>query len=162
MSEFKVGQDIVYPKYGLGKVVAIKTKKLPRGRVKGVEIKFPAMHMKVWVPEERLKNTKVRKPVSKYMARKIYATLKKRARFRMGTKAKERAMQYKAKVLSGDPIDLAEAVRDLIRLSTKKSLNVREAEIANTALRTLVRELSLATGKPIEVVKEEVDKILYR
>jgi CarD family transcriptional regulator len=160
--EFKVGQDIVYPKYGLGKIIAIKTKKLPRGRVKGVQIRFPAMHMTVWVPEQRLKQTKVRKPVSKYMARKIYATLKKRARFRMGTKAKERAQRYKAKVLSGDPIDLAEAVRDLVRLSMKKSLNVREAEIANTALRTLVRELALATGKSVDVVKEEVDKILYR
>jgi len=160
--EFKVGQDIVYPKYGLGKIIAMKTKKLPRGRVKGVQIRFPAMHMTVWVPEERLKRTKVRKPVSKYMARKIYATLKKRARFRMGTKAKERAQRYKEKVLSGDPIDLAETVRDLSRLSMKKSLNVREAEIANTALRTLVRELALATGKGVDTVREEVDKILYR
>lgn len=160
--EFKVGQDIVYPKYGLGKIVAIKTKKLPRGRVKGVEIKFPAMHMKVWVPEQRLKQTKVRKPVTKYMARKIYATLRKRARFRMGIKAKERAQHYKSKVLSGDPIDLAETVRDLVRLSMKKSLNVREAEITNTALRTLVRELALATGKSVDAVKEEMDKILYR
>ena len=44
----------------------------------------------------------------------------------------------------------------------KKSLNVREAEIANTALRTLVRELALATGKNVEDVREEVDSILFR
>jgi len=31
--EFKVGQDIVYPKYGLGKILEIKAKKLPRGRL---------------------------------------------------------------------------------------------------------------------------------
>jgi CarD family transcriptional regulator len=160
--EFKVGQDIVYPKYGLGKILEIKHKKLPRGRTKGVLIRFPAMHMTVWVPEERLKNTKIRKPVSKYMARKIYDILKKRARFRLGTKAKERAQFYKSKVLSGDPVDLAETVRDLVRLSIKKSLNVREAEIANTALRTLVRELALATGKTVDAVKEDLDEILYR
>ena len=160
--EFKVGQDIVYPKYGLGKILEIKHKKLPRGRTKGVLIRFPAMHMTVWVPEERLKKTKIRKPVSKYMARKIYGVLRKRARFRLGTKAKERAQFYKSKVLSGDPVDLAETVRDLVRLSIKKSLNVREAEIANTALRTLVRELALATGKTVDAVKEEVDEILYR
>jgi CarD family transcriptional regulator len=160
--EFQVGQDIVYPKYGLGKILAIKYKKLPRGRTKGVLIRFPAMHMTVWVPEERLKQTKVRKPVSRYMARKVYSVLRRRARFRLGTKAKERAQFYKSKVLSGDPIDLAETVRDLVRLSTRKSLNVREAEIANTALRTLVRELALATGKDVEVVREELDAILYR
>jgi CarD family transcriptional regulator len=160
--DFKVGQDIVYPKYGLGKILEIKHKKLPRGRTKGVLIRFPAMHMTVWVPEERLKKTKIRKPVSKYMARKIYGILKKRARFRLGTKAKERAMFYKNKVLSGDPVDLAETVRDLVRLSIKKSLNVREAEIANTAMRTLVRELALATGKSVDKVKEELDDILYR
>jgi CarD family transcriptional regulator len=160
--EFKVGQDIVYPKYGLGKILEIKHKKLPRGRTKGVLIRFPAMHMTVWVPEERLKQTKVRKPISRYMARKIYGILSKRARFRLGTKAKERAQFYKQKVLSGNPVDLAETVRDLVRLSTKKSLNVREAEIANTALRTLMRELALATGKTVEQVKEEVDSILYR
>ena len=160
--EFKVGQDIVYPKYGLGKILAIKFKKLPRGRTKGVLIRFPAMHMTVWVPEDRLRKTKVRKPISRYMARKIYGVLRSRARFRLGTKAKERALFYKSKVLSGDPIDLAETVRDLVRLSMKKSLNVREAEIANTALRTLVRELALATGKDVEEVREELDRILYR
>ncbi|MFH1314082.1 MAG: CarD family transcriptional regulator [Candidatus Eisenbacteria bacterium] len=160
--EFRVGQDIVYPKYGLGKVLEIKYKKLPRGRTKGVLIRFPAMHMTVWVPEERLKNTKIRKPVSKYMAKKIYDILKKRARFRLGIKAKERAQFYKDKVLSGDPVDLAETVRDLVRLSVKKSLNVREAEIANTALRTLVRELALATGKTVDAVREDLDQILYR
>ena len=160
--EFKVGQDIVYPKYGLGKVLEIKYKKLPRGRTKGVLIRFPAMHMTVWVPEERLKTTKIRKPVSRYMARKIYDLLKKRARFRLGTKAKERAQFYKNKVLSGDPMDLAETVRDLVRLSIKKSLNVREAEIANTAMRTLVRELALATGKTVDAVREDLDEILYR
>ena len=106
--EFKVGQDIVYPKYGLGKIIESKAKNLPRGRVKGVRIRFPAMHMTVWVPEERLKQTKVRKPISKYMARKVYATLKGRARFKSGMKAKERAQYYKDKVLSGDPLDLAE------------------------------------------------------
>jgi CarD family transcriptional regulator len=160
--EFKVGQDIVYPKYGLGKILAIKHKKLPRGRTKGVLIRFPAMHMTVWVPEERLKKTKIRKPISKYMARKIYDVLRNRARFRLGTKAKERAQFYKNKVLSGDPVDLAETVRDLVRLSIKKSLNVREAEIANTAMRTLVRELALATGKTVDAVREDLDDILYR
>ena len=160
--EFKVGQDIVYPKYGLGKVLAIKSKKLPRGPTKGVLIRFPAMHMTVWVPEERLKNTKIRKPVSRYMAGKIYDILKRRARFRLGTKAKERAQFYKSKVLSGDPVDLAETVRDLVRLSIKKSLNVREAEISNTAMRTLVRELALATGKSVDAVREKLDDILYR
>jgi CarD family transcriptional regulator len=162
MMEFKVGQDIVYPKYGLGKILEIKSKKLPRGRTKGVLIRFPAMHMTVWVPEERLKRTKVRKPMSRYMARKVLGVLRQRARFRLTTKAKERAQYYKNKVLSGDPVDLAETVRDLTRLSLKKSLNVREAEIANTALRTLVRELALATGKNVEDVREEVDHILYR
>jgi CarD family transcriptional regulator len=160
--EFKVGQDIVYPKYGLGKIIEIKAKKLPRGRVKGVRIRFPAMHMTVWVPEERLKKTKVRKPISKYMARKVYATLKGRARFKTGMKAKERAQYYKEKVLSGNPIDLAETVRDLLRLSLKKSLNVRETEIANTAFRTLSRELALASSKPVDQTKEELEQILYR
>ena len=160
--EFKVGQDIVYPKYGLGKIIEIKAKKLPRGRVMGVRIRFPAMHMTVWVPEERLKKTKVRKPISKYMARKVYAALKGRARFKTGMKAKERAQYYKDKVLSGDPIDLAETVRDLFRLSMKKSLNVRETEIANTAFRTLSRELALASGKTVEKIKEDLEHILYR
>ncbi len=160
--EFKVGQDVVYPKYGLGKVLEIKYKKLPRGRTKGVLIRFPAMHMTVWVPEERLKNTKIRKPVSRYMAKKIYGILRNRARFRLGTKAKERAQFYKSKVLSGDPIDLAETVRDLVRLSIKKSLNVREAEISNTAMRTLVRELAIAMGKTVDAIREDLDEILYR
>ncbi len=160
--EFKVGQDIVYPKYGVGKILEIKARKLPEGRTKGVLIRFPARHMEVWVPEERLRNTTVREPVSRSQARKIYTVLKGRASFRMSSKAKERAQFYKDKVLSGNPVELAETVRDLVRLSIKKSLNVREAEIANAALRTLVRELALATGKDVETIRGELDSILYR
>ncbi len=160
--EFKVGQDIVYPEYGLGKILEIKYKRMPRSRVKGVLIRFPAMHMKVWVPEERLREKKVRKPITRRQVRKIYQVLKKRARFRLSTKAKERAQFYKEKVLSGDPVALAETVRDLVRLSLKKSLNVREAEIANAAMRTLVSEIALATGKDFDAAKEEVEAILYR
>ena len=145
--EFTVGQNIVYPEYGLGKILDIKTRKVERSRVKGVLIRFPAMHMTVWVPEGRLSETNVRKPISRRQVKKIYGILKKRARFRLGTKAKERAHIYKEKVLSGDPVQLAETVRDLVRLSIRKSLNVREAEIANAALRTLVGEIALATGK---------------
>jgi len=160
--EFKAGQDIVYPEYGLGRIVEIKSRKVGRQRIKGVMIKFPAMHMRVWVPEDRLKETRVRKPISRRQVKKIYRILRSRARFRMGSKAKERAMRYKEKVLCGDPVELAETVRDLVRLSIKKSLNVREAEIANAALRTLVGEIALATGKSYEAVKEEVDDILFR
>jgi CarD family transcriptional regulator len=160
--EFKVGQDVVYPKYGVGKILEIKTRKLETGRTKGVLIRFPARHMEVWVPEERLKNTKIRKPITRGESRKIYSVLRSRASFRMSSKAKERAQYYKDKVLSGDPVQLAETVRDLVRLSTRKSLNVREAEIANAALRTLMRELALATGKDIETVRGELDDLLYR
>ncbi|MFZ1946310.1 MAG: CarD family transcriptional regulator [bacterium] len=160
--EFKVGQDIVYPKYGVGTILEIKTRKLETGRTLGVLIRFPARHMEVWVPEERLRNTKVRKPITKGQSRRIYAILKSRASFKMSSKAKERAQYYKEKVLSGDPAELAETVRDLVRLSTRKSLNVREAEIANAAVRTLVRELALATGKDIEVIRGELDDLLYR
>jgi CarD family transcriptional regulator len=160
--EFKVGQDLVYPEYGLGKILEIKNRKVGRQHIRGVVIKFPAMHMKVWVPEERLKETRVRKPISRYMVKKVFGVLKARARFRLGIKAKERAQGYKDKVLSGDPYELAETVRDLVRLSIKKSLNVREAEIANAALRTLIGEISLATGKDYETVKEEVNAVLYR
>ena len=39
--EFKVGQDIVYPKYGVGKILEIKAESLPEGRTKGVLIRFP-------------------------------------------------------------------------------------------------------------------------
>jgi CarD family transcriptional regulator len=160
--EFKVGEDIVYPKYGVGTILEIKSRKLEQGRTKGVLIRFPARHMEVWVPEERLRNTKVRKPITRGQSRKIYAVLRRRASFKMSSKAKERAQHYKDKVLSGDPVELAETVRDLVRLSIRKSLNVREAEIANAALRTLIRELALATGKDVETVRGELDDMLYR
>lgn len=161
--ELRVGQDIVYPKYGLGKILEIKRRRLPTGKVeKGVLIKFPALHMTVWVPEERLKETKIRKPISRAIAKKVIKVLKSRARFRASAKGKERAEYYKEKVLSGDPIDLAETVRDLVRLSIRKALNVREAEIANRALRTLIREIALATNKDVEDVREEIEAILYR
>jgi RNA polymerase-interacting CarD/CdnL/TRCF family regulator len=53
-------------------------------------------------------------------------------------------------------------VRDLARLSLKKSLSYEERKILTTALRILSREVALARGREPDEIRQEIERIVYR
>ena len=71
-----------------------------------------------------------------------------------------RAQEYEAKINSGDPIQIAEVVRDLHRSEDQPDQYYSERQIYEAALARLSRELAVVEQIEAEAATEKVQKFL--
>ena len=148
------GQFVVHPKYGLGKVDRITDRQLSTRTVPCMEISFPYQEMKLTIPVDQVARSGLRLPIGRRDIDNVFKVLRGRATFDAKRRSAKRVIDYRKRLSVGDPTSLAEAVRDLARLSLKKSLSYEERTILGTALRILSREVALVCrlsrgwGKP--------------
>lgn len=88
-------------------------------------------------------------------------TLKGRSRVRR-TMWSRRAQEYEAKINSGDPVSIAEVVRDLHRAADQPEQSYSERQIYQAALERLSRELA-AVEKIDEIrATERLEQVLMK
>lgn len=159
---YQEGSFVVHPKYGLGKVDRVVDRRLSTGVVPCMEIGFPYQEMKLTIPVDQVERSGLREPIGRREIGDVFRVLKGRATFDAKRRSAKRVVDYRKRLSQGDPTSLAEAVRDLARLSLRKSLSYEERKILSTALRILSREVALARGREADVVREEIESIVYR
>lgn len=71
-----------------------------------------------------------------------------------------RAQEYEAKIISGDPIAIAEVVRDLHRSATQPEQSFSERQIYEQALERLSHELAAVEQIEPEAATEKLEKLL--
>ena len=86
-------------------------------------------------------------------------TLKGRARIRR-TMWSRRAQEYEAKINSGDPVQIAEVVRDLHRNEDQPDQSYSERQIYEAALERLSRELAVVEKIEDDAATEKLQKVL--
>jgi CarD family transcriptional regulator len=143
-------------------VERIVDRSLTTRTVRCLEIHFPYQEMKLTIPVDQVDNSGLRPPIGRRDIDGVFKVLKGRATFDANRRSAKRVMDYRKRLSEGDPTSLAEAVRDLGRLSLRKALSYEERRILSTALRILSREVALARGREAEDVREEIEKIVYR
>jgi CarD family transcriptional regulator len=71
-----------------------------------------------------------------------------------------RAQEYVAKINSGDPVSIAEVVRDLHRASDQPDQSYSERQMYEAALERLARELALVEKIEIETATQKLEAVL--
>ena len=160
--QYREGQFVVHPKYGLGQVERILERRLTTHTVPCVEISFSYQGMRLTIPVDQVERSGLRRPIGRREIDGIFKVLKGRATFDAKRRSAKRVVDYRKRLGQGDPTSLAEAVRDLGRLSLKKSLSYEERKILTTALRILSREVALARNREPDEVRQEIERIVYR
>lgn len=158
-SQFKVGTHVVYPKHGVGKVVAIETQIFSGISLELYVIKFEKEKMTLRVPINKAEITGMRKLANQDTVEDAFSTLKGKARIKR-TMWSRRAQEYEAKINSGDLISIAEVVRDLHRKDDQPEQSYSERQIYESAIGRLAREL--AAVEDIEEMEaiEKLEKVL--
>ena len=118
--------------------------------------------MKLTIPVDHVERSGLRQPIGKKETDNVFKVLRGRATFDAKRRSAKRVIDYRKRLSMGDPTSLAEAIRDLARLSLKKSLSYEERKILGTALRILSREVALARNREPDDVREEIERIVYR
>ena len=139
--DFEAGDFVVYPAHGVGRVEGIETHSIAGLEVQLYAITFEKERMTLKVPVTKARNAGLRRLSSKDRIKVALETLQGRSRVRR-TMWSRRAQEYEAKINSGDPVSIAEVVRDLYRGADQSDQSYSERQIYQAALERLARELA--------------------
>ena len=156
---FKKNDWVVYPTHGVGKVTGIEDQEIDGFSLKLLVISFEKDRMTLRVPVGKADESGLRKLCSKDEMKNALKTLKGRSRVRR-TMWSRRAQEYEAKINSGDPIAIAEVVRDLHRGAGQPDQSYSERQIYQAALERLSRELAAVESIEEEAAALKLEEIL--
>ncbi|WP_456305242.1 CarD family transcriptional regulator [Craurococcus roseus] len=139
--EFKSGDHVVYPTHGVGTVQGIETMSAAGYALQVIVVTFDENRMTLRVPVGKAASSGLRKLASSESMTEALDTLRGRARVKR-TMWSRRAQEYEAKINSGDPVQIAEVVRDLHRNAGQPDQSFSERQIYEQALDRLAAELA--------------------
>ncbi len=158
-SEYDEGDYVVYPTHGVGRVLGIENQEVAGVTLDLIVIKFEKDRMTLRVPVEKAANSGLRKLSSRKMMDTALTTLKGRSRAKR-TMWSRRAQEYEAKINSGDPVSIAEVVRDLHRSADQPDQSYSERQMYQAALDRLARELAAVEKIDETAAATKLEKLL--
>ena len=156
---FRPGDFVVYPTHGVGQVTRIEIQEIAGHKLKLFVISFENERMTLRVPIAKVVTSGLRKLSSRKVMETAMEKLKGRARVKR-TMWSRRAQEYEAKINSGDPLSIAEVVRDLHRKTGQPDQSFSERQIFESARERLAHELAAVEKIDVEAAEEKLEDLL--
>jgi CarD family transcriptional regulator len=137
---FDVGDYVVYPKHGVGRVVELQSTEIAGASLELYVLRFEKEKMTLRVPVLKADSVGMRKLSSDKTMKDALETLKGKPKVKR-TMWSRRAQEYEAKINSGDLTSIAEVTRDLFRPDDAPEQSYSERQIFEAASSRLAREL---------------------
>ena len=156
---FNPGDFVVYPTHGVGKVTSIEEDEIAGHKLELFVISFDRDRMTLRVPTSKAANSGLRKLSSRKRMDEAIHTLKGRPRVKR-TMWSRRAAEYDLKINSGDPVSIAEVVRDLHRNVGQPDQSFSERQIYEQARDRLAAEVAAVDKTDMEKATTKLEQIL--
>jgi CarD family transcriptional regulator len=156
---FSTNDYVVYPTHGVGRIVGLERQEISGISLDLFVVEFEKDKMVLRVPVSKVSNVGLRKLSSPQIMRSALETLKGRARVKR-TMWSRRAQEYEAKINSGDPVSIAEVVRDLHRNAGQPDQSYSERQIYEAALDRLAREFAAVERIDETAAAGRLEKVL--
>ena len=153
---FKVGDKVVYPMHGAGKIQSIEERAIGDEIQSYYIIKMPG-EVKVMVPTAKAEANGLRYIIDKETAGKVINVLQEDCT-EMSDKWNKRYRENVEKIKTGNIYEVADIVRNLAFKQKNKSLSTTEKKMLLNAKQILVSELVLVEDKDREEVENLVDQ----
>ncbi|MEM6491349.1 MAG: CarD family transcriptional regulator [Pseudomonadota bacterium] len=160
-SAFAAGDFVVYPTHGVGKVEAIEQQQISGFSLDVIVIRFEKDRMTLRVPVQKAESSGLRKLSSNKLMDNAIATLRGRARAKRAMWSR-RAQEYEAKINSGDPVAIAEVVRDLHRGEGQSEQSFSERQMYQAALDRLAREVAAVERIDEDAAALKLEEVLQK
>ena len=160
-NKYKIGEIVVHPKHGVGEIVKIQSMELSNIKSKFYVVKMEQSKLTIRVPLEKQLEVGLRKISSKKNIEEVINTLKLKPKIRRIMWSR-RAQEYDAKIYSGDPIKIAEVIRDLFRKNNQPEQSYSERQMFQMALERLAREVAAVEKTDYFQATEKIENTLYK
>ena len=158
--ELKIGEIVVYPKHGVGEIIKIESMEVSGIKNRFYVVKMEQARLTIRVPVEKKDFVGLRKISSKKIIDEIFSVLKLKPKIRRIMWSR-RAQEYDSKIYSGDPIKIAEVIRDLFRKNSQPEQSYSERQMFQIALERLAREVAAVEKTDYFQATEKIENTLY-
>ena len=160
-NEFKIGEIVVYPKHGVGEIIKIENMEIGSIKTKFYVVKMEQAKLTIRVPIDKQDEVGLRKISSKKTVEDVFTTLKLKPKIRRIMWSR-RAQEYETKIFSGEPIKIAEVVRDLFRKNSQSEQSYSERQMFQVAIERLAREVAAVEKTDYFQSTEKIEQILSK
>jgi CarD family transcriptional regulator len=157
--EFELGDNVVYPHHGAGKVLKKERKKMFGEEREYLTIKILHNDMTVMVPCENAGKAGLRRVIDEDTVKKVLAVLSDEVS-EMPKNWNRRFKHNRDKIKTGDIYELAEVVRNLAIREHEKGLSTGEKQMFTRAKKILASELMYALDKDEDAAEAYLDELL--
>ena len=159
--DFNIGETVVYPKHGVGEIIKIENMEIANIKNEFYVVKMEQSKLTIRVPLEKKNEVGLRKISSKKIIEEVFEILKLKPKIRRIMWSR-RAQEYEGKIFSGDPIKIAEVVRDLFRKSSQADQSYSERQMFQVAIERLAREVAAIEKTDYFQSTEKIEQILNK
>ena len=156
---FSPGVHVVYPTHGVGRVESVETQEISGHKLEMIVIRFEKDKLLLRVPTLKADSSGLRKLSTREAMQQVMTTLRGRARVRRVMWSR-RSQEYESKINSGDPVSIAEVVRDLYRAEGKSEQSFSERQVYRAAIERLAREFAAVEDIDEESAARKLEETL--
>jgi len=156
---YEVGDKVVYPHHGAGKIVKKELKEILGQRREYLTIQILYNDMTVMVPTENADKAGLRKVIGEETVDEVLVVLRDDGT-QMPKNWNRRFKHNRDKIKTGDIFELAEVVRNLAIREWEKGLSTGEKQMYTRAKKILASEFMYALAKDEEGAEAYLDELL--
>ena len=158
--ELDIGDLVVYPTYGVGEIENFDSYDIDGSKQDFILINFKQDKMKLRIPKEKASSSGLRKLSNKNRLSRALDVLAEKPSVKKDMWIK-RAKEYEKNINSGDPVLIAEVVRDLHKKEDSlEQQSYSERQIYLTALNRLSNEYAAVQNLEKKMAKNKLEELL--
>jgi CarD family transcriptional regulator len=159
LMKFSIGDKIVHPHRGPGRIVDVKQREFLEGVKRYYVIEIPVYGMTVHIPVRKAAELGMRPAMPRAKVDRVLDTLRSQPR-RLSKDYKERQKNVWEKIKTGRPIATAEAVRDLTWRGRHANLTKKDSELLQRGQDFLAAEMALVLETDVPEANESITSAL--
>ncbi|HSR35524.1 MAG TPA: CarD family transcriptional regulator [Anaerolineae bacterium] len=157
--QFAIGDKVVHPHHGPGRITGLEHKEFVHGEDNYYVIEIPAQGLTLHIPQDRMEEVGVRPAMAKGQLEHVLDILRSRPK-RLPEDHKERQEQVWEKLQTSQPVEIAEAVRDLAWHEVYAHLTKKDTDYLDRGQKLLAAEMALVSGTEVTEASRMIETTL--
>jgi CarD family transcriptional regulator len=156
---FQVGDTVVCPHHGAGRILEIIEQDFQGSTCRYYSIQILHNDMNIKLPVEGTDRAGIRPVIPEVMVAEVVGVLRDDPTL-MPVNWNRRVKHNREKIGTGDPLELADVVRNLALRDAEKGLSTGEKQMFGKVKRMLASELMYAKSMPLDDAMSFLDAVL--
>jgi len=156
---YAVGDKVVHPHHGPGWIASIERREFMEESKHYYVIEIPAQGLTLHVPKRKADTIGVRPAMAQEQLRRVLEILRSRPE-QLPKDYKERQEEISEKLKTGQPLQIAEAVRDLTWHQRDSHLTKKDTDYLDRGRKLLAAEMALVSDTEVDEASKKIEATL--